>query len=117
MSLLSWAERLYSLDTLDTRFTTSTKLPPSRPDPVTSSPEESREDRNGQKTLPQGAKPPKWRTPEFMIYGFVFLTVVPLMFWTVYDVSRREQPPLTFNVFFVFLLAEFESDESYSFSS
>lgn len=99
MSLSSWAGRLYSLDTLDARFTTSAKSPPSRIDPATTSPEESRRSSRAQDPLPQGAKPPKWRTPEFAVYGLVFLTAVPLMFWTVYDVSQREQPNPQTNVF------------------
>lgn len=92
MSLLSWAGRLYSLDTLDARFTTSVKSPPSRIDPAITSLEESRKDRNTPARLPEGANPPKWRSLEFMVYGLIFLTVVPLMFWTVYDVSQRKQP-------------------------
>jgi hypothetical protein len=33
--------------------------------------------------------PPRWNTPEFWFYGLAFLTVVPVMFWTAWDVSRR----------------------------
>ena len=32
--------------------------------------------------------PPRWNTPEFWFYGFIFVTVVPLMFWCAFDVSR-----------------------------
>ena len=32
--------------------------------------------------------PPRWNTHEFWFYGFVFVTVVPLMFWCAFDVSR-----------------------------
>jgi hypothetical protein len=34
------------------------------------------------------SSPPRWNTPEFWFYGFVFVTVVPMMFWSGYDVSR-----------------------------
>lgn len=37
--------------------------------------------------------PPRWNTPEFWFYGFVFLTVVPTMFYCAYDVSRGLFPP------------------------
>jgi len=33
--------------------------------------------------------PPRWNTPEFWFYGFAFATVVPLMCWTAWTVSRR----------------------------
>ena len=32
--------------------------------------------------------PPRWNTLEFWFYGFVFVTVVPMMVWCAYDVSR-----------------------------
>jgi protein-cysteine N-palmitoyltransferase HHAT len=32
--------------------------------------------------------PPRWNTPEFWVYGFAFLTVVPMMFYCAYDVSK-----------------------------
>ena len=32
--------------------------------------------------------PPRWNSPEFWIYGFAFVTVVPTMFYCAYDVSR-----------------------------
>ena len=90
-----WAGRLYSLDTLDTRFTSSAKTPNSRIDPATSLPNETRGGRNEQQAIAEEANPPKWKSVEFAVYGFVFLTVIPLMFWTAYDVSRRKQPSLT----------------------
>ena len=90
MNLLQFAGRLYSLDTLDTRFSTSAKTPPSRIDPAPATPEDSRWGRNGQQEIAQGAKPPKWRTPEFAVYGLIILVAVPLMFKSVYDVSQRK---------------------------
>ena len=32
--------------------------------------------------------PPRWNTPEFWFYGFAFVTVVPMMVYCAYDVSR-----------------------------
>lgn len=117
MSLSSWAGRLYSLDTLDSRFTSSAKSPISPIDPATTSPEERRKERNIPETLPEGAKPPKWRTPEFTVYGLVFLIVVPLMFWTVYDVSQRELPCPDSNNLTALLPIELKADGLISFSS
>ena len=34
------------------------------------------------------ARPPRWRTPEFFVYGVVFAVVVPLMIWKPVDLSR-----------------------------
>ncbi|RAL67864.1 hypothetical protein DID88_008590 [Monilinia fructigena] len=38
------------------------------------------------------AQPSRWNTPEFYFYYFIFLTVVPYMFWIAYDVSRPSDP-------------------------
>lgn len=32
--------------------------------------------------------PPRWNTPEFWFYGFMFAIVCPTMAWTAYDLSR-----------------------------
>ena len=99
MALLHYARRLYSLDTLDTRFTSSAKTSPSTSytqiDPAKPSGSEDsgakRRD-NGTKATAhaEGLSPPLWRTPEFYFYYFVFIVCVPLMFKAVYDVSTRE---------------------------
>ena len=91
MNLLHYAGRLYSLDTLDTRFTTSSKTPPSRIDPARPSPDEPpyKKGRSGSDDLVKGASPPRWRSPEFIYHGLVFLVVVPLMLKTAFDVSQR----------------------------
>ena len=49
------------------------------------------EDRSAGPALPD-AKPSKWRKPEFFFYYFCFLTIVPLMFKAVYDVSKPGAP-------------------------
>jgi hypothetical protein len=42
-------------------------------------------------SLPK-AQPSKWNTPEYYIYYLFFLTIPPLMFKSVYDVSKPEHP-------------------------
>lgn len=93
MSLLSSLRSIYALDTLDTRFTNSPKVPykavidarnghgtpPSQDIPVNL-------DSRRQQVLPG---PSLWKTPEFYFYYFIFIITVPYMFWVAYDVSRR----------------------------
>ena len=98
MNLLHYAARLYSLDTLDTRFTNSSKTPPSHIDPArSSSPDEAthKKGKSGAGELAKGASPSRWRSPEFIYHGLVFLIVVPLMFKTAYDVSKRKRAYLS----------------------
>jgi protein-cysteine N-palmitoyltransferase HHAT len=98
MTLFSYVRSIYSLDTLDTRFTTlsTTQYKPSIDDrdnatkPNLSQDTALQEahvkrDSSGQPL----AQPSKWKSPEFYFYYLVLLTVVPYMFWVVYDVSRR----------------------------
>lgn len=59
---------LFAVETLDTRFGSKTGQP-----------------------LPN-ARPRKWNTPEYYLYYFVFLTVIPLMIKSVYDVSGPWHP-------------------------
>lgn len=97
MSPFSYVKSLYNLDTLDTRFTSSSATPYKE---IIEGRREAalltRDDSNGGvgvKTDRSGrpiAQPSKWRTPEFYFYYFVFLTIVPYMFWVAYDVSRRK---------------------------
>ena len=91
MNLLQYAGRLYSLDTLDTRLTTSSKTPPSPIDPARPSSDAApfKKGRSGGGELAKGASPSRWRSPEFIYHGLVFLVVVPLMFKTAYDISKR----------------------------
>ena len=97
MSLLQCAQKLYSLDTLDPRFTASAKGPAAsvpQIDPAKPSPKEAgagvRSRNGGQKAAVSiEASPPLWNTTEFYIYYLVFLICVPLMFKAVYDVSKR----------------------------
>ena len=95
MSFLQYAGRLFSVETLDTRFTTSSSSPPSRIDSASPSPAEASfknlgQGRNGGRDIASKASPPRWKSPEFIYHGLVFLVVVPLMFKTVYEVSKRK---------------------------
>lgn len=94
MSLLRYAGRLYSLDTLDSRFSSSTKTSLSPSDPATPSLNDAgyRKGRAGDDRIDKGASLPRWKSPEFMYHGLVFVVIVPLMFKTVYDVSKRKPP-------------------------
>ena len=60
---------LFKVETLDTRF----------------------DSKDGGKPLPN-AQPSKWNTPEYYIYYLFFLTIPPLMFKSVYDVSKPTHP-------------------------
>ena len=86
MGLLSFLGSVYDLDTLDTRFTTSSStsyktVVDARNDPTA---------KNGaEKRASSRAQPSKWNSPEFYLYYLVFLICVPLMFWVPYQVSKR----------------------------
>ncbi|MCJ1399254.1 glycerol transporter [Xylographa trunciseda] len=102
MSLLQYARRLYSLDTLDTRFVAYKKDLPkassnNQLDPAKASTKEAetaaRQQKHGTSAAPQdSASPPLWRTPEFYLYYVVFIVCIPLMFKAVYDVSKPSHP-------------------------
>jgi hypothetical protein len=81
-SLLSWLRRTYSLDTLDTRFTTSASTPAS----ADTRPPSAKDARAN--AIAQNAPTSLWRTPEFFVYYLFFITLVPLMFKTVVDASN-----------------------------
>lgn len=83
-SLFYWARRLYSLDTLDPRFTVSSTTPLKATGDAR--PPTSKDARAN--AIASGSSPSKWRTPEFYFYYFIFITVVPMMFKTVVDVSQ-----------------------------
>lgn len=97
MAGFQYVQRLFSLGTLDTRFTTSSKVQLKEQllnDSVRGVPSSgsynlrSRRDAStdADTTLPAS----RWTTPEFMIYAVVFLIVVPLMIKSVFDVSKRK---------------------------
>ncbi|KAJ6127068.1 Glycerol uptake protein 1 [Penicillium sp. IBT 18751x] len=86
LSPLYWLRRIYSLDTLDTRFTTSATTPAS----TDTRPHSAKDDRAN--AIAQNAPASLWRTPEFFIYYIFFITLVPLMFKTVIDASKDDHP-------------------------
>jgi len=85
MGLFSFLRSVYDVSTLDTRFTTPPSVPyktvlESRHDPL------AKDYTAGVKAK---AQPSKWRTPEFLLYGLIFIVVVPMMIWIPFSVSRR----------------------------
>ncbi|KAL4979038.1 MBOAT, membrane-bound O-acyltransferase family-domain-containing protein [Aspergillus desertorum] len=89
LSFLSWLRRLYSLDTLDTRFIVPANVPVkiAAEDTGSGSAKDARSN-----AVANSASPPRWGTLEFYVYYVIFLVVVPLMFKTVVDVSQESHP-------------------------
>ncbi|KAI9673989.1 MAG: glycerol transporter [Caeruleum heppii] len=106
MSWMPFLAQLYSLDTLDTRFTTTSSTPPQdHPLARISSidPTQSPQAENGlldrtSKDRPRSSESSdvvptsRWRTIEFYVYYLVFGTAVPMMFFVAYQVSRESHP-------------------------
>lgn len=97
MTVIQFLRQLYSLDTLDTRFTTSSKTPlkaaaSESTHKATESPPPPTGSRPGAEITP-GASPSRWNTLEFYFYALVFVVCVPQMFKAVIDVSQCESPP------------------------
>jgi hypothetical protein len=92
----SYVRSIYALDTIDTRFTSSASTPHKSIADAHAGPAGSKAKKNDSapgtsvRTDSKVVEPSKWNTPEFYLYYFVFLTVIPYMFWIAYDVSRRE---------------------------
>ncbi|KAK2744458.1 glycerol transporter [Onygenales sp. PD_40] len=96
-SILKYLRTLYSLDTLDTRFTVSANTPLRAVSTSGNNGEERRIGGGGGSgknadLLPPGASPSKWNTPEFYVYYVAFVLAVPMMFKAVVDVSREDHP-------------------------
>ena len=91
MGVLSFFRQLYSLDTLDTRFTTSATTPLNFASEDSSKKTDSTEGKS-KSELPAGASPSRWNTPEFYLYALVFILVVPQMYKAVWDVSQPTHP-------------------------
>ncbi|KIV80206.1 hypothetical protein PV11_07725 [Exophiala sideris] len=87
MTVLSFFREVYSLDTLDTRFTTASSTPLK----VATENSSRTVERDG-KATPADTSPPRWRTPEFYVYLLVFLFCVPQMYWVVVQVSQPDSP-------------------------
>lgn len=95
MTVLSFFKKLYSLDTLDTRFTTSTKTPHKLTTEAsiadTKLPAQQVLQSGKNDRLP-GTQPSKWNTKEFYFYYLCFLTIPIFMVKAVYDVSQDSHP-------------------------
>ncbi|RCI07976.1 hypothetical protein L249_7819, partial [Ophiocordyceps polyrhachis-furcata BCC 54312] len=89
MKTVRFLRDVYDLDTLDTRFTSSSASPYQSVIDAREDPAVSRETAEKARAL---AQPSRWRTPEFAFYWLVFAFAVPYMFWTAYDVSRPSDP-------------------------
>lgn len=87
MSIFGLVKKLYSLDTLDTRFSNTSRTPPRAAGEKGIAEAKSSAQEATQASLP-GVQPSKWRTPEFYFYYFCFLTIPLLMVKAVYDVSK-----------------------------
>lgn len=83
MALLQYVGRLYSLDTLDTRFTTSSKTPPSNAKSMIG----HGSAKNTEEGISKASKS-RWTTLEFYVYYLVILVAIPSMFKAAYDVSK-----------------------------
>ncbi|KAL8635512.1 MAG: hypothetical protein Q9228_007001, partial [Teloschistes exilis] len=102
MTIPSYARRLFSLDTLDTRFTRSSLAPfnangsapldPAKPPSGVESRDAVPKGRRGDSTRRQDAQPSNWSTPEFFFYYLVLVVAISLMFKSVYDVSIPSHP-------------------------
>ncbi|KAI9795578.1 MAG: glycerol transporter [Candelina submexicana] len=105
MIWIDYLRRLYSLDTLDTRFTTSSRTPPKQVaagadapiDPARPSQPSWRRKAGSPNGRPisgsgEGVPASRWKTPEFFVYYLVFLLVVPMMFKVTYIVSKESHP-------------------------
>ena len=90
MAILQDVGRLYSVETLDTRFTTSLSTPSSHIDSAKPQRGETLAGRNNSQKQNSAPSPSRWKTPEFLYHYIVFLVVVPWMFYTVFDVSQRK---------------------------
>ena len=87
MGLSSLSCDLYSLDTLDTRFTTSANTP------LKIANEESARSTSGDgEKHGTGTAPSKYTTPEYIFYFIVIAICTPSMYWAVVQVSWPDAP-------------------------
>jgi len=86
MTPYKFFKEVYSLDTLDTRLTTSTKTSTKQANEISA--KTAGKDGSTVSDLPPGASPSKYNTLEFYIYAVVFVVCVPLMYKAVWDVSQ-----------------------------
>ncbi|GAB0136854.1 hypothetical protein EsDP_00005142 [Epichloe bromicola] len=89
MGVLSFFREVYDLDTLDTRFMTSSSTPYRTVIDTRNNPDAIKEAADKAQAR---APPSKWKTPEYIMYLLVVAWAVPCMFWTAYSVSRPSDP-------------------------
>lgn len=97
MAGFQYVQRLFSLGTLDTRFTTSSKVQPSEQflkNSASRTPDSGiynlRTRRDASNNADISLPASKWTTPEFMVYAVIFVIAIPLMIKSVYQVSNRK---------------------------
>lgn len=106
MTILAYVKRLFSLDTLDTRFSNPSKSHSSNVtnEPLLSDPSQSPSNHVSHEFQSQksetiqyndGSSMSRWKSSEFKFYAVVFLVAIPLMFKSVYDVSNRKHTSFT----------------------
>lgn len=78
--------RLYSLDTLDTRFTSSSHEPISGL--TTDHPRDVPRGTSRQSVVSSDSHTSRWQTPEYITYIILIGIAVPLMFNAAYSVSK-----------------------------
>lgn len=84
MSLWRQIQGIYAPETLDTRFVTSSSTPVKAAATTADSDKKIKGDAN----VAAKSRPSKWGSPEYYFYYFIFITIVPLMFYVPYSVSR-----------------------------
>ncbi|KAL8840757.1 MAG: hypothetical protein Q9170_001195 [Blastenia crenularia] len=105
MSFLVHVQRLFSLDTLDTRFTANAWAPPTagnlgkppridpaKPIPGLDTQHGGSEDQPAESKVRAGTQPSKWMTLEYFFYYVVVGIAVPSMIKSVYNVSIPSHP-------------------------
>ncbi|EGX89421.1 glycerol: H+ symporter (Gup1), putative [Cordyceps militaris CM01] len=90
MGVFSFLKQVYHLDTLDTRFTSSSSVPYKSVIEARGDPAAQRADAAAK--AQSRTQLSKWNTPEFYLYYVVIILAVPYMFWIAYNVSRPSDP-------------------------
>lgn len=88
MSLWYYLRRLYSLDTLDTRLTTSSQAPARLVAAGKDISEAKTRDQDASRSAL--GRPSKWNTMEYYFYYLVVGVAVPMMFYASYTASKGQ---------------------------
>jgi protein-cysteine N-palmitoyltransferase HHAT len=96
MGLVSFFRRVYSLDTIDTRFTVPSSTPykavvESRNDPVAV--------RERAAKLKHRTQPALWAEPEFLLYYLGVAILVGSVLYLGHDISKRKMDSLSISPF------------------